>query len=103
MSSALTMALETAAQPVLLIEDQPQRSDGASEYGGKRNVEDQSFVFQRSPACPCFLDSLLGEVYVRPAGEQISEVPVTLAVAYQDQRSELFLGVVVHGGRIVRT
>ena len=60
---------------------QPQRLNGALEHRGIRDVEHIPFATQDAARFHCFLDSLLAQPDIGPAGETIFFVPRTLTVA----------------------
>ena len=57
---------------------------GAFQDRGERDIERISLFFHEDARFVGFFDSVFGEFDVRPAGEEVFEVPFTLAVANQD-------------------
>ncbi|MNH92223.1 hypothetical protein D3C73_447990 [compost metagenome] len=68
-----------------LVEHDLQRLLGALQVGGERNVELDAGFGQRLASGLGFLDPERGQVRVLPAGEQIFEIPIALAVANEDK------------------
>jgi len=68
-----------------LVEHDLQRLLGALQVGGKCDVEIDAGLGQCLAAGLGFLDAERGQVRVLPAGEQIFEIPVALAVANEDK------------------
>src|SRR5436305_15151151 len=64
-----------------------QRMLCALEHGGKRDVERQPLRFQPAPGFLGFGNTLLGQVRVFPAGEEIFQVPFALAMSHQHEKT----------------
>src|SRR3954451_20770171 len=70
---------------VELVEDDPERADGALQDRGVGEVEAQALGLQEAPREARMLDAALAEVDVDPAGEAVLLVPVALAVAHHNE------------------
>src|SRR3954453_5368562 len=70
---------------VELVEDDPERADGALQDRGVGEVEAQALGLQEAPGEARLLDAALAEVDVDPAGEAVLLVPVALAVAHHHE------------------
>ena len=55
--------------------------DGASENGGKTEVEGEIMVFESLAGAVCFIDAVFRKINVCPASETIFKIPKALAVA----------------------
>ncbi len=65
---------------VHLVEDMPQSADGAFQYRRVGDVELVTHLGQQFAGSYSFLIALFGQVHVRPAREQVLEIPVALPV-----------------------
>src|SRR5690606_24724262 len=92
------MPLDGDPREIHLVEDQPQRADRTNEHGRERDIEDEARFLQRAARLGRLATPLLGEVDIRPPGEQILEVPFALAVAHEHQLADLFLA---HGALLL--
>ena len=81
---------------VHLFHDEPKRTYRTSQHGRERDIERVAFGQHRLARLPGFEDALLGQIDVRPSGEEILEVPLALAVANEDELSDI-VGL-SHGG-----
>ena len=72
--------------PVRCVERQVGRGDGAAQHRGVHDGRQNSLVLQQLPTVDGFLATLVVEVDVDPAGEEVLGVPVGVPVAEQDQR-----------------
>src|SRR5436190_12908434 len=72
---------------VHLILHHPQRTDGALQDRSVGYIEHVSFPLQHLPAFARLLTAFFRQIDIRPAGEAILLVPITLAVADQYQLS----------------
>lgn len=70
---------------VEFVEDDPEGVDGALEDGGPGAVELDAGGGELSAGLAGFLDAVVAEVDVDPAGEAVLAVPVALAVAEEDE------------------
>ena len=77
---------------VEFVEDDPEGVDGALEDGGPGAVELDAGGGESSAGFAGFLDAVVAEVDVDPAGEAVLAVPVALSVAEEDE-----VGVEVEG------
>src|SRR5262249_32428653 len=66
---------------------QPGRVLGPHQSGGEREIEADAEQFEPLPGRPRLDDALLAQIRVAPAGEEVLEVPVALAMAAEDEGS----------------
>src|SRR5262245_37018031 len=78
-------ALHRYPHAVHLIEHDPQGADGALQHRGEGDVRGEVLLEQLLSCLDRFDTSLGREIDVRPAGEEVLEIPDALAVADQDQ------------------
>lgn len=62
------------------VEDELAGTLGPDEDGGEGDVEFDAVIGKRLAAGLCLLDAEFGEVGIAPAGEEVLQVPVALAV-----------------------
>ena len=74
--------------PLGRVERQLGRADRPSLHRGVDDVGGQTVLHEQLAATPSFGPSLLGEIDVHPAREQVALVPVALPVSQQDQRAD---------------
>jgi hypothetical protein len=68
-----------------LVEDDPERADGALEQGGEGNVKRKSLFNQDAAGAMSLIDPGGGKVNVRPTGESILSVPYAFTVPQQNE------------------
>ncbi len=64
---------------------QIERALRADERGGEGDVELEALAFKLAPGFARLGDALVGEIDVAPAGEQVLQVPVALAVTHEHE------------------
>src|SRR5712671_5072798 len=77
--------LDGNPHPVHLVENQPERADGALEDRRKRDIDRELFLQQLAAGLCSLPAALVRQVNVVPAGEQVLHVPDALAVTNQNQ------------------
>ena len=65
---------------IQLLQRQPQRADGAFEYGRISLVEDEPVFLEHLPGTAGLGLALLGEVHIVPAGKPVFQIPLGLSV-----------------------
>src|SRR5215469_12360833 len=80
-------ALDRDPHAVQLVEHDPQRADGALQHRGEGNVGAEVLLDELLAGLDRFESALRRQIDIRPAGEQILDVPDALAVADQNQLS----------------
>src|SRR5262245_40010369 len=60
---------------------------GARQIGGEGEVERQPLLLQLAAGGFGFRNALLGEVRILPAGEEVFQIPVALAVAHEHKKT----------------
>ena len=70
-----------------LVQHQVERALRALERRGEGDIEHDALALELAPGLARFRDALLGQVDVTPAGEQVLQVPVALAVPHEHKKS----------------
>src|SRR5271165_523412 len=80
-------SLHRNPHPIGGVQNQPQRADSAFQHRGEGDLGLELFALQFAPRLLRLLESLIAQVDVVPAGEQVLDVPNALSVTDQDQFS----------------
>jgi hypothetical protein len=79
--------LDGQPHAVHLVERDPQRADRALQHRGVRVIERDAGGRELAPGLARLFASLVGEIDVVPAGEQVGDVPLALAVTDENEFS----------------
>ena len=70
-----------------LLQHEVERALRALERRGEGHIECEPLRLQLAAGLARFLDALLGQIDVAPAGEQVFQVPLALAVAHEHEKT----------------
>src|SRR5262249_19424735 len=70
-----------------LIEHEVERMLRAHERRGESDVEAKALHLQPAPSRLRFLDAFLGQTDIAPAGKQVFQIPLALAMAHEDENT----------------
>jgi hypothetical protein len=81
---------------IQLVERDPQSPNGALQNGRERYVESHPLFFQRTSGLLRLYSAVIGQIYVRPAAEEILLVPHALPVSQENQLPVEAFGGFIH-------
>ena len=72
---------------IQLVQNVPQSVDGTFQHRGISKIKAEAFGLQQFTRCFCFAYAFFGQVNIIPTGKAVFVVPLTFAVAHQNQLS----------------